>query len=235
LKFNIAPRSKPFPQSGHNEAHLKIDNWNDYSFVTMFDVLIFDEDGGRFEIGSVKIGFIGQTTNVYTYSTLSGVFDSLPDGYFSLGQDVSYYRALTENVSRSVREAFLSGLRDAAFDEANYKNASGQEVFRISLLRSIGVSTIDGQFRRILRGGVPLSDFNFEFRRPQSETVAGIDLRFLVTASSKPSTNIHAIIGRNGVGKTALLNQMIAAITKPSTTESRFFIRGRTAVRSITE
>jgi len=30
-----------------------------------------------------------------------------------------------------------------------------------------------------------------------------------VTAHSKPSTNIHAIIGRNGVGKTTLINAMI--------------------------
>lgn len=29
---------------------------------------------------------------------------------------------------------------------------------------------------------------------------------------SKPSTNLHAIIGRNGVGKTTLINSMIASI-----------------------
>ena len=40
-----------------------------------------------------------------------------------------------------------------------------------------------------------------------------MNLEFNVIAESTPSTNIHAIIGRNGVGKTSLLNKMIEAIT----------------------
>ncbi len=227
MKFTILTRSKQFPKTGKDVAYLRIDHWNDYSFVTMFEVLIFDNHGEKFELGSVKIGFVGQTSDDSTHSTLDEVFEKLPDGYFSLGQDVNYYRTLASSVSENTREAFLRGLNDLVFDNINYVMASGQDVFRVSLLRSVGIATIEGQFRRVLGGGVPLSNFDFEFRRPQSASVAGIDLRFIVTANSKPSTNIHAVIGRNGVGKTALLNQMIAAITRPDLTESRFYAKER--------
>ncbi len=40
---------------------------------------------------------------------------------------------------------------------------------------------------------------------------------------SAPSTNIHAIIGRNGVGKTTLLNDMIEAITDRQSARDKFF------------
>ena len=224
MRFNVIPRSQSFPQTGRDEVYLKIDHWNDYSFVTMFDVLIFDENGSRFDLGTVKIGFVGQTGATSTYSILGTSFESLPDTCFSMGQDVSYYRILGENLSSDFRGAFLYGLRDVVLDETNHRNASGQNVFRVSLLRFVSISTINGQFRRVLEGGAPLSDFNFGFLRPQSEAVAGIELGFVVTANSKPSTNIHTVIGRNGVGKTRLLNEMVEAIVKPDTTQARFYV-----------
>lgn len=49
-------------------------------------------------------------------------------------------------------------------------------------------------------------------------------MKFVVLADSTPSTNIHAVIGRNGVGKTTVLNQMIAAIMKPCETDARFVV-----------
>lgn len=83
--------------------------------------------------------------------------------------------------------------------------------------------TDDGAARsRSLAGGVPLTDFNFKFSLPQSDEVAGIDLEFKVVASSAPSTNIHALIGRNGVGKTTLLNEMVSAIIRPEATAAQF-------------
>ncbi len=222
MRFVVIQRSQSFPQTGQSEVYLRIDHWNDYSFVTMFDVTAFDENGNRFELGSVKIGFVEQTIETATYSTLGDNFESLSDKHFSLGQDVSYYRALSEDASTTFKDAILRGLRDIVANPESLEKASGQRVFSVSLLRSVSHSMIDGQFRRVLEGGAPLSDFNFGFARPQSDKIAGIELSFVVKASSKPSTNIHAIIGRNGVGKTSLLNEMIAAIIQRDKTDARF-------------
>jgi hypothetical protein len=50
-------RGSGAPSSGMNIAYLVIDFWNDYSFVTMFRVYLFDDQGFRHDLGDVKIGF----------------------------------------------------------------------------------------------------------------------------------------------------------------------------------
>lgn len=224
LQFTIIDRGGRFPDQGRNEAYLRVDLWNDFSFVTMFDVALFDEHGIRFDLGSVKIGFAGQTTSVSTYSTFQSSFLALPDSYFSVGQDVSYYSALRDNVSDETRIAFLSGLQDIVLKIGRAEVFQHEDVFRTSLMRSVSLTAIEGQFRRVLSGGAPLTDFDFDFELPQSESVAGINLKFVVNASSVPSTNIHALIGRNGVGKTTLLNEMISSILRTEGSTAQFVI-----------
>ena len=75
----------------------------------------------------------------------------------------------------------------------------------------------------ILGGEVILTDFHFGFELPPAETFAGFELEFHVEANSKPSTNIHALIGRNGVGKTTLLNSMVKVIADSSEIVASFY------------
>ncbi|HDR1182848.1 TPA: hypothetical protein QB145_002060, partial [Pasteurella multocida] len=84
-----------------------------------------------------------------------------------------------------------------------------EPVFYTSLMRHVSEPTIKEQFRRVLEGKSPLTDFTFSFIRNRQDSMGKITLEFEVKANSVPSTNIHAIIGRNGVGKTTLLNGMI--------------------------
>ena len=200
MLFEIISRGQSFPSEGRDRAYLRVDHWNDFSFVTMFDVMIFDESGEGHEIGAVKIGFFGQVTSISTYSTLAPSFSELSDQYFSVGQDVAYYSRLINDVPEGARSAFLSGLRDIVFGDGPPEVVQREEVFRTSLLRNVSLSAIEGQFRRVLSGGIPLTDYDFDFSLPQSDSVAGIDLKFSVGAGSVPSTNIHSVIGRNGVG-----------------------------------
>ncbi|MBB4189626.1 hypothetical protein GGE07_006322 [Sinorhizobium terangae] len=118
-------RSRNAPFEGRNQAFLRIDHGNDYSFV---EVTLFDENGTRHELGNVKIGFKGQTTQTPTYSTLQASFSFLDDRYFSLGTDVDYYRALGEKVFPSCRNEFLNALRDTVADERALEGAQEESV-----------------------------------------------------------------------------------------------------------
>ncbi|WP_421296456.1 AAA family ATPase [Aeromonas sp. 604534] len=97
-----------------------------------------------------------------------------------------------------------------------------EDVFRISFLRDASITSIRGQYSRVLSGKPELTDFNFSFERDNIDNLYPIRLNFKVKASSTPSTNIHAIIGRNGCGKTTILNGMIDAITQPDNSTCRF-------------
>jgi predicted ATPase len=98
----------------------------------------------------------------------------------------------------------------------------GETVFKHSLLRDISLTTLKGKYARVIARLPELSNFNFSFKRLASEDLASIDLGFKVTENSKPSTNIHALIGRNGSGKTTILNGMIKSITNKTDTLGQF-------------
>ena len=93
-------------------------------------------------------------------------------------------------------------------------------------MRSVSLSTIHGQFRRVLKGDVELTDFRFTFVQEADERHAPVKLAFAVKVASKPSTNVHVLIGRNGVGKTTLLNNMVGAllnVSRPDQPPCRFY------------
>ena len=225
IQFITMPRNGGIPPEGRRVVYLRIDHWNDYSFVTMFQVYAFDDDGERHDLGEVKIGFHQQTESTSTYSTFEQGFTSLSDAYFSVGQDVGYYVKLYQGLSSEFRSEYLRALRDVASDQKILDLAIDEQVFRTSLLRSQSLNTIVDQYRRVLDGGVPLTDYKFRFTQDRSSKLAGYVLDFDVKASSTPSTNIHAVIGRNGVGKTTLLNNMTRSITNDDHAASRFEAR----------
>jgi predicted ATPase len=119
----------------------------------------------------------------------------------------------------------LSALRDVVADESSLVIAQQQRVFKDSLTRSVSPSTIHGQFRRVLKGQVELTNFRFKYTQEADDRHAPVKLTFEVKAASKPPTNVHVLIGRNGVGKTTLLNNMVGALlneTRPDQPPSRF-------------
>ena len=209
-------------------AVLDTDNWDDYSFKTMFSLTVFDEVGTKVECGSVKIGFKGQTGG-RTSEALTPPLDALPDNFFSLGQDVEYYKAIRNKLGTAFGAALLVALRDVVHDPKILRDAESEQVFQTSLTRVIRLSTIHEQFKRVWDGGAPLTEFKFAYRDPGTVKTAKIELTFNVDPESKPPTNVHVLIGRNGVGKTTLLNNMIRSIVQKSTDEAgpgRFFVRG---------
>jgi hypothetical protein len=227
MNFIVLPRDVDTPKSGLNTVYLTIDRWNDFSYVTMFYLELHDEKGVLHSLGQVKIGFKGQTAENSTYSLLDNSFQALPDGYFSVGQDVDYYQKISL-LPEELRNHLLGALKDIVLTPELIEFAQEEEVFRTSLLRSVSLSVIKGQFPRVLAGQPPLTNFEFKFTRPASDRMSGIELKFMVGVESKPSTNIHAIIGRNGVGKTTLLNGMIEAITSKGQSTTKFFdVEGR--------
>ena len=186
-------------------------DWDDYSFKTSFGVSFTNDRGERFDLGTVKIGYKGQVKG-WTKERLPAAFPALSDEWFSLGQDVDYYEKAAQ-LPVDVRELILSGLKDVVADDTILAAAKEEKAFKDSLTRGVSMTVIHGQFRRILNGQLALSDFHFSYRQHADEKHAPVELSFKVEAASKPSTNVHVLIGRNGVGKTTLLNNMVDSLT----------------------
>jgi predicted ATPase len=190
------------------------DFWDDFGFGTLFDLRYKDAAGTYHEVGQVKIAHRDQTEG---RPPLPSTFFRLGSEFFSLGQSDDYYAELHR---RGLREVALSSLHDIAYDEDTFAEVQDCEVMQISLLRTVPRSTVESQFRRIAHGGVKLQDFRFQYTAPVNSVKSRDPLRlqFEVYADSEPSTNVHVIIGGNGVGKTTLLKGMSAAVS-PTTLE----------------
>ncbi len=221
MEFRVLDRNTWVPNSGKNTVYLKIDHWNDYSFVTMFHMSLHDEDGQLYEIGAVKIGFKGQTRETATYAKLPRRFDTIGDEFFSLGLGVEFYRNLA-SLPKDLGKLILLALRDIVVQPDLIEDIKEEDVFSTSLLREVSLSVVKGQYARVLGGKAELTDFKFKFVKPEKEHSGIIVISFDVKVGSMPSTNIHAVIGRNGVGKTTLLNNMIEAITDRQGAKAKF-------------
>lgn len=223
--FTVLPNAAKPPKGVRSKAFLLTDNWDDwFKFSTMYALIVYDRSGKEFRAGQVKIGQFGMQEGVRR-PPVPVEFDELDDSFFSLGQDDSYYETLN-SLGPMLRDKVLRGLKDLAINRERFAQALEEDVTGISLLRSVTRSTVIGQFSRLAKGGARLSRYEFTYRgpkRPRSK-VKPVSLTFVVEPESRPPTNIHILIGRNGVGKTHLLNNMSRSLLDKTPGESEFGI-----------
>lgn len=194
-----------------NSATLYSDNWDDFGYKTTFTLRLFDKSGSELEVGNVRIGFIGQQSG-WTAEKMPDSFHELDPMFYSLGQDIEYYRNLVDNLDPEEWKSILLALGDVVVSDERLSIAEQETAFHTSLMRTINKTTIDHQFKRIINGEAPLTPYDFTFFKPATDRSAELSLSFSVKPNSKPSSNIHILIGRNGVGKTTILNNMVQAL-----------------------
>ncbi|QJT80831.1 ATP-dependent endonuclease [Kosakonia sp. MUSA4] len=180
--------------------------WNDFGFFTTFTLYISQKER-IIKIGEMKIGCIGQDENTLTWELIEDGIGSLKDNFFSLGQDPEYYNNLI-HFPRELRNEILSALKDIPYNYNRLNEFEGELVFQKSLARYVSVSSIV-QFKAILHE----SDFQKMFGLRLNLGLKD-NPEFNVYQGSKPPTNIHVLIGRNGVGKSHLLRMIVDNIDK---------------------
>jgi ABC-type branched-subunit amino acid transport system ATPase component len=216
MRFRLVPSNSRVPSEGRDVGFLWTDNWNDwFKYRTLYVLTYFDPEGNKHDIGNVKIGQFNWGDQ-QDRPRIPATFERLSQRFFSLGQDSSYYRSIFD-LGPDLSHELLLALRDVVADPALYNSALDEDVMGVSLLRSVTARSIEGQFRRVLAGGAVLTEYSFRYEGPipRDERVERITLEFEITPDSTPPTNIHVLIGRNGVGKTYLLNGMTRALVRP--------------------
>ena len=191
MRFSIVQwRSAP-PAGARSQVFLVTDNWDDYTFKTLFHLAYVDDHGNRTEVGSVKVAMFGMGSG-QARTELPQTFDRLPERFFSLGQADDYYENLNA-LGSTVRDEVLTSLRDVAFDLELFDWALEEQVTGTSLLRSVPVANVRGQFHRLAHGGARLSRYVFSYVLPSGDTTAATpaSLAFAVEPESQPPTNIH--------------------------------------------
>jgi hypothetical protein len=219
MKFYVVRIGKSIPAGITNSAFLMEDRWDDWGkYRTQFYLRIVDKNGTSHDIGSLKIGhqglLPGATIEANTRAPLlPDQFPELPSNYFSLGQSETYYEALTK-LPDDLGLSVLMRLRDIAYDLSIFDTVRDEYVVGESLLRDISSANVRNRWHRLARGDATLTAFQFSYSRPASrpEFPPPPPMDFVVTPNSTPPTNVHALIGRNGVGKTHFMQHLAKAL-----------------------
>ncbi|MBD8156011.1 AAA family ATPase [Pantoea agglomerans] len=202
--------------------YLTLSTWNDYSFRTLFSAVLVDKKGKQVFLGQIKIGFVDQDEDKTTYDAIGDKpFKKLGAEYFSLAESPEFYEVLYAQ-GPDVCQDVLQALRCVVVNEEAMDVAKNERVFQRSLLRDLNINTIEGQFKRIVNGEKALIEFDFEFVR-KNHKYSDMNLGFSVDPFSLPPSNIHAIIGRNGLGKTTLLNEMFMSLNRKVKANNAYF------------
>ena len=218
----IGPRARVPSNVLGWSAYLNRDQWDDWGkYCTQFYLTVIDQDGEEHSIGQVKIGQRGlkphkADSNLpprHRKPNLPSEFEQLEDDFFSVGQDDDYYANLGL-LGDSAREQILTCLRDVAWDKERWEWAKDEDVMGESLLRSVTRSTLVGQFRRMAHGDARVTSYDFAYSPPKrlGDGEPPFTLNFRVDPESPIPTNVHVLIGRNGVGKTRFLSLMTKAL-----------------------
>ncbi|MFD6478994.1 AAA family ATPase [Streptomyces anulatus] len=205
MKFTVLEYKSAVPQLPG--GYLIKDNWNDYGFETTFRLVVRLPDMTQVSAGYLRIGHLSMTRNGWrrTADHLPEAFTALDLGYFSLGMEDDYYEELRHALPEGMAHEILTALNDAAYvgEDALSRDLA---VWRDSLLRDGRPGGLE-RTRAIARGvrarTVP---FRWSYTPDQEGLLQAHEFTFQATPGLLPPTNLHALIGRNGVGKSRLLH-----------------------------
>ncbi|MFD0494751.1 AAA family ATPase [Streptomyces rhizosphaericus] len=220
MQFVVVGRSRDLPD-GYEGCYLIPDDWNDYGFLTLYELGIKRRGRRPQSVGSVRIGHMGMASDRTdefwrTEERLPREFGSLSEDFFSLGVQDTYYDRLNKH-GANTRVAVLTALRDVAFDyrPGVVDRVWDLRVFKKSLMRDIRHPRAElERLHLIARGRARVVTFHWDYT-PSPPTGSEYEpprLDFRAVPASRPPTNVHALIGRNGVGKTSMMRAMAQGV-----------------------
>lgn len=219
--FSVAGHLPDPPFRKKDHVYLIADGWDDWAkYQTVFWLFVVDGEGNATRVRSTKVGEVGLKPHQASEDLEPGFrvpsvpqeFDRLPEDFFSLGQTQNYYDALND-LEGNLGTRILVGLRDCAFDLGIFEKNLSEEVMHESLLRNVQERNVRNRLHHFAHGNAKLTRFEFSYSFPSN---SGCErpprMEFRVIPHVDPPTNVHVLIGRNGVGKTHCVQNLIRSV-----------------------
>ncbi|QIG90677.1 AAA family ATPase [Chryseobacterium sp. POL2] len=208
LPFFVVPWRKNV-EAEYPYFQLNSDSWNDFGYRTYFTLTYFESAESNYLIGGIRIMKVGEKTTV------------LPEKFYSLNSD--YCSLFTEEKNYfNLRDLFperfksiLSGLNDSGYFPVICEKYENDVVFKTSLCRDSNESE---KLIRTIRYKLDYGDvsdfFNFRFLFKPIYSEYGVDFNFDFNIKKSIPKRLYCIIGKNGVGKTLMLKDLLLKISE---------------------
>lgn len=195
--------------------YLEYFHFDDYGYCTKYYVYKKIKNENKC-LGCVKIGCFNLNNKVESGTSMNGFasysinkrmptdeFSNLENDFFSLGQSIDYYKNINDLLGNEADE-YYNSLKDLAFNIDQFKSLhkDKEPCLIYSLLRELHYTNVI-QFNRISHGECENTRYDFDIYYNEEK------ISIIVDPDENPPSNIHVLIGRNGVGKTFLLYNIV--------------------------
>lgn len=202
-------------------VHLRPDNWNDYGFITGFQVTFYPQSNAdkAIEIGFIKILKKSQESAESTLECLQKdnllEFEKLSEAYCSLGQSEEFYTRLAEQGDEFYNRYVLA--MNDVFENPILGHAFEKEVgFNTSLIRNSAAAALYANAKSPITN---VSDpdrnkepyFTTSIKLPEATSPHNITFDFQKKALLP--NRMFVLVGKNGVGKTQVLGRLAFLIS----------------------
>lgn len=187
-------------------------DWNDFGYFTKFKLTYIDIYNRTHDIGSLKISYkgyvnIGEFRSLKPAAKLGYGSIVITSEYCSIGETIEYYSNLMK-VLQDEYEDVLWSLRDLAVYDSIEKEFGSEPSYYGSLLRESSASLVLEEVRKRISDSTKekVTSFQYLFHPPYSEIPYEQELIKFDFDNNVLPHRINILVGKNGSGKTSLLN-----------------------------
>lgn len=180
--------------------------WNDYSVVSVFSLTYCWDFGENISsIGKLRIIHYEDMT---TWSLLPEKFFALSNEFCSLAYTDDFYTNFSKFFTLEVTISILFALRDAAYFSDISDKFMKTYNFRKSLLRPDNAERYLREVRPMLNGANMENFYSFDYKFKPAYSKNETNVSFNFNTKQPLPDRIFGIIGKNGTGKTQLMNSL---------------------------
>lgn len=186
--------------------------WDDFGYKTTYEVYIFRSQLPGKHIGTIQIGDVLERDEYFTPATHKYIpksFDKLPENFISLGNE-DYYKSLYINFKNNTRN-ILSKMNDIAFNLDLYSKYKDTGVVQTSFFRNITENEFLNEYSKMANNEGRFSEYSLVLKYTDLDSADSRLMKFKVDPGSLIPSNVHALIGKNGTGKTTILRNLAEA------------------------
>lgn len=185
------------------------DNWNDFGYFTLFNLVIFINRYEEEEIGNIKILQKNSDNTV-----LPSDFTQLNETFCSLGQSLEFYENIKKHFPTNFIE-ILNALNDISINEQIAEKFQYVDGYTRSLFRFSSAEKAFKEAKMLLfENRKSINEdlaFNYSIKLQGANSEHNVTFDF--KSQEKLPFRINVIIGKNGTGKTQLLGSLVNSLS----------------------
>lgn len=196
-----------------NAIYLKEDSWDDYGYHTTYEFYYYDMQGNVLLHDYIQVynkkmeekALVGRT---YVRDFIPEEIIQLDENFCSIGRNIGFYQKL-KNLLPNDYVNILQRLNDLAYDDILWEAFKNCKGVQLSLFRSSSTAKVRVEAKKLFSvNNLIQNKLSFEYQIQLPYSCSELKMVFNFEKMDEIPYRINAIVGKNGTGKTQILNHL---------------------------